>query len=49
MPTIRFILYMNNGTIRIVYTKYEAEMLKGQYKNIVKQRLTENGWKEELL
>lgn len=49
MPTLRFILYMKDETIKIVYTKHETELLKGQYKNIVEQRITENGWKEVLL
>ena len=46
MPTVRFILHMNDGTIRIVYTNSEVELLQGQYKSIKKEIITENGWKE---
>lgn len=49
MPTTRFILHMNDGSVKILYTKLEVELLQGQYKNIKKERITENGWKEVLL
>ena len=48
MPTIRFILHMNDGTVRILYTKSEVELLQGQYKSIKKERITDEGWKEVL-
>lgn len=48
MPTIRFILHMNDGTVKILYTKTEVELLQGQYKSIKKERITDEGWKEVL-
>ena len=48
MPTIRFILHMNDGTIKIVYTKSQVELLQGQYKSIKKEKITTDGWKEVL-
>ena len=48
MPTIRFILHMNDGTIKIVYTKSQVELLQGQYKSIKKEKITNDGWKEVL-
>ena len=49
LTTIRFILYMNDGTIKILYTHLEVELLQGQYKSIEKETLTDEGWKEVLL
>lgn len=49
MPIVRFILHMNDGTIKIVYTKSEVKLLQGQYKSIKKERMTDEGWKEVLL
>lgn len=49
MPTIRFILNMNDGTIKILYTSLELELLQGQYKSIKKEKMTNEGWKEVLL
>ena len=49
MPTVRFILHMNDGTIKIVYTTLEIELLQGQYKNIKKQKITDEGWKDVAL
>ena len=49
MPKIRFILNMKDGTIKIVYTSLEVELLQGQYKNVKKERITNEGWKEVLL
>ena len=43
---IRFILHMNDGTVRILFTELEVKILQGQYKSIKKEKLTEKGWKE---
>ena len=43
MPTVRYILHMNNGTIMIVYTRLEVELLQGQYKSIKRERMTDEG------
>ena len=40
---------MNDGTVKILYTNSEVELLQGQYKNIKKEKLTNEGWKEVLL
>ena len=48
MPTVRFILHMNDGTVRILYSQQEVEFLQGQYKSIKTERLTIEGWKEVL-
>ena len=49
MPTIRYILHMNDGTIKILYGKSEVELLQGQYKSIKTEKMTNEGWKEILL
>ena len=49
MPIVMFIVYMNNGEIKTVYTKSELQLLEGQYKKIIKKVFTNDGWKETLL
>jgi len=46
MPTIRFILYMNDGTVRILYSRRGVEFLQGQYKSIKTEIITDEGWKD---
>lgn len=46
MPTIRFILHMNDGRVIVVYHKFQVELLDGQYKSVTTQVMTEYGWKD---
>ena len=46
MPTIRYVLKMNDGSTRVVYTNEELEQLKGQYKSTKIEKMTDDGWKE---
>lgn len=46
MPTIRYVLTMNDGSVKVVYTNTELENLKGQYKIIKTEKITDTGWKE---
>lgn len=45
MPTMRYVLHMNDGTVKILYTHLEVKLLQGQYKSIKKERFTDKGWK----
>ena len=49
MPIVMFVVYMNNGEIKTVYTKNELQLLEGQYKKVIKKVFTSSGWKEVLL
>ena len=47
MPNVEYILTMNDGTKRIVYSRCSVEELKGQYKKVVKKSILKG--KPELL
>lgn len=46
MPSIKYVLTLNDGTTKTVYTNEEVLMLRNQIKSFKKYRMTEKGWIE---